>query len=98
MNAGTPGAPERAGKARHAAARYGIRWRARDAARQLGYWARHAHVTTLIGTGWKGGGLIFLALSVSGGHVLFPVLAFGTVLLAAGQALCTVAREKGWRR
>jgi hypothetical protein len=97
MNAGPPGAPERARTA-HRAARYGIGWRARDVARSARHWLAHASTPEIMGTCWVYSGALLVTASIWSGPLEWITYAPGPVMCVLGAALRAVARARGWRR
>lgn len=86
--------PERAA----GTARYGVRWRARDAARTARFRLARASVAEVMGTCWICAGPFLFAVSWASGPLDAGAYVPGPVLFLAGAALVAVARIWGRRR
>jgi hypothetical protein len=87
-------APERAS----GTARYGLRWRARDAARLARFRLARAGIAEIMGVYWMGAGPLLFAASWASGPLDAGAYVPGPVMFLAGAALVAAARLRGWRR
>jgi hypothetical protein len=97
---GAPGQSARSAPARRPA-RYGMRWRARDARRGFTFWLRRMPGYGFTGLGFTAVGLVLLPGGLFLGRDGLPMTACAAAYLTAGIALFAVARSSGrrtWRR